>query len=214
MADQRVRARWWIDLAIAAGLALFAVFTTRLAARVQPQAQPLDVWAYALLVLTPAALTLRSRWPVPTLLAVCAGVSAYLVLGYPYGPIMLAFAIAVYTAAASLPIARAAAAAVLGFAAISLHTIVPFGSGIGLDGLAPALAWTAVPFAFGVAMRFSREATERSRAERARRIADDERLRVAQEVHDVVGHGLAAITMQAEIALHLMERDPSRRGRP
>jgi signal transduction histidine kinase len=36
----------------------------------------------------------------------------------------------------------------------------------------------------------------------------DERLRVAQEVHDVVGHGLAAIKMQADIALHLLPKKP------
>jgi signal transduction histidine kinase len=65
-----------------------------------------------------------------------------------------------------------------------------------------------VPFAVGVTVRVSREGAARAGAERVRKIADDERLRVAQEVHDVVGHGLAAITMQAEIALHLLPRRP------
>ncbi|GAB3880899.1 hypothetical protein GCM10029964_036070 [Kibdelosporangium lantanae] len=31
---------------------------------------------------------------------------------------------------------------------------------------------------------------------------------MAQEVHDVVGHGLAAIKMQADIALHLLAKKP------
>ena len=48
----------------------------------------------------------------------------------------------------------------------------------------------------------------RARRDEARRQADAERLRVAQEVHDVVGHGLAAINMQAEIALHLLAKRP------
>ena len=79
----------------------------------------------------------------------------------------------------------------------------------------PASAWVVVPFAVGVVVRVSREATARtraeearSRAEQARRQADEERLRIAQEVHDVVGHGLAAISMQAEIALHLLPKRP------
>jgi len=72
----------------------------------------------------------------------------------------------------------------------------------------PAAAWVVVPFAVGVTVRLSREAAARVRTDAARRIADDERLLVAQEVHDVVGHGLAAINMQAEIALHLMQNRP------
>ena len=79
----------------------------------------------------------------------------------------------------------------------------------------PASAWVVVPFAVGVVVRVSRETAARtraeaarSRAEQARRQADEERLRVAQEVHDVVGHGLAAISMQAEIALHLLPKRP------
>ena len=78
----------------------------------------------------------------------------------------------------------------------------------------PAAAWVAVPFAVGSdrATRPGEAAAGPGRA--ARRIADDERLRVAQEVHDVVGHGLAAINMQAEIALHLLpSANRSRRRR-
>ena len=35
-----------------------------------------------------------------------------------------------------------------------------------------------------------------------------DRLRTAQDVHDIVGHGLAAITMQAGVALHVLDRSP------
>ncbi|GAB3955689.1 hypothetical protein GCM10027614_65750 [Micromonospora vulcania] len=72
----------------------------------------------------------------------------------------------------------------------------------------PASAWVVVPFAAGVAVRANRETLTRGRAEQARRQADEERLRIAQEVHDVVGHGLAAISMQADIALHLLPKRP------
>ncbi|WP_051549182.1 sensor histidine kinase [Nocardioides sp. URHA0032] len=48
----------------------------------------------------------------------------------------------------------------------------------------------------------------RMRAERAGRAASDERLRMAQDLHDGVGHGLAVIAMQAGVALHVLERDP------
>jgi signal transduction histidine kinase len=40
-----------------------------------------------------------------------------------------------------------------------------------------------------------------------RRVAD-ERLRIAQEIHDVVAHAMTAINVQAGVAAHLLERDP------
>jgi signal transduction histidine kinase len=170
----------------------------------QPAATEPDATAYALVVVAALALAARRRWPVATLAVVAAAASTYLVLGYPFGPILFSFVIAVYTVANRLPLGPAAVAAAVAYLVIALHTVVPGGAVDALPGLAFAAAWVAVPFAVGVA----RAAGARSRADRARQIADDERLRVAQEVHDVVGHGLAAINMQAEIALHLLARKP------
>jgi signal transduction histidine kinase len=48
----------------------------------------------------------------------------------------------------------------------------------------------------------------RARADMIRAHVDEERLRVAQEVHDIVGHGLAAIKMQADVALHVLAKKP------
>src|SRR5919197_151208 len=77
---------------------------------------------------------------------------------------------------------------------------------LALIGLGPGFAWIAVPFAVGRLVCVVRDSAARSRAEQARRYAYEERLRIAQEVHDVVGHGLAAINMQAEIALHVVNQ--------
>lgn len=49
----------------------------------------------------------------------------------------------------------------------------------------------------------------RMRAEQAGRAAIEERLRMAQDLHDGVGHGLAVIAMQAGVALHVLEKDPA-----
>jgi signal transduction histidine kinase len=70
------------------------------------------------------------------------------------------------------------------------------------------MAWVIVPLALGLGVRVGRESVARERAEELRRHAYEERLRIAQEVHDVVGHGLAAINMQAEIALHVLPKRP------
>jgi signal transduction histidine kinase len=49
---------------------------------------------------------------------------------------------------------------------------------------------------------------ERTRAEEARRQVAEERLRIARDVHDIVGHSLATITLQAGVAEHLLDERP------
>jgi signal transduction histidine kinase len=171
---------------------------------------PLDTLGYALIIWAAVMVLARRQWPV-AVLAVVAGVTgAYLILGYPYGPILLSFSVVLYTVAERLPLRRSAWLAGGAWLLLTVHAFYPFHdlTTAHLNGLLPAAAFVAVPFAIGVTVKVSREAVQRSRADEARRIADDERLRVAQEVHDVVGHGLAAINMQAEIALHLLPRKP------
>jgi signal transduction histidine kinase len=72
--------------------------------------------------------------------------------------------------------------------------------------------WLMLPAVVGVALRFQQNAAARIRAERARRAAAEEQLRIAQELHDIVGHGLAVIAMQASAGQHVLERDPQRAG--
>ncbi len=51
---------------------------------------------------------------------------------------------------------------------------------------------------------------ERSRRENARLAVDEERNRVARDVHDILGHSLTVITLKAELAGRLVEVDPAR----
>jgi len=59
--------------------------------------------------------------------------------------------------------------------------------------------------ALGLAVRNRRETHQ----EQVRRTATEERLRMAQDLHDGVGHGLAVIAMQAGVALHVLDQDPA-----
>jgi signal transduction histidine kinase len=196
---------------LAAGLPALALLAVGLAGTGpagRVQGVPVDARAYVLVAGVALVLVVRRRWPRAVLAAVTLATSAYLVLGYPYGPILAGFAVAVYTVAVRRPVRPAALAAGLALPVLLAHVAVGGGPLPGVDGVLPGSAWVVVPFAVGVTVRVSREAAARAREDEARRQADGERLRVAQEVHDVVGHGLAAINMQAEIALHLLPRRP------
>lgn len=194
------------DALLAAVLGLAAVFGTVSGERSQPGRIPLDATGAALALAAAAALTLRRRWPLPVLMAVTAATAAYLILGYPYGPALAPLVAATYTAAAYLSARRSLAVCVAALAAVFtgpfwLAAPGPAGK---LAAILPWAGWLLLPWAAGTVVRLARQAREEENRQRA----DAERLRVAHEVHDVVGHGLAAINMQAQIALHVLDRRP------
>jgi signal transduction histidine kinase len=194
------------DALLALALTVIGLFGTRGAAHVQDVS--VGPAAYALAAAAAVILVARRVWPLPTLAASTALTSAYMVMGMPYGPILISFAVAVFTVANRLPTRQSAVAAAVTLPLLLLHNAV---SG-DWAGVVPGSAWLVVPFAVGLILRVTREANARSRAERVRGYAYEERLRIAQEVHDVVGHGLAAINMQAEIGLHLLSKRPEQAG--
>lgn len=194
------------DALLALVLAVIGVFGTRGAGHIQDVT--VGPAGYALAVAAAAVLVVRRVWPLPVLAASTAVTSAYMTMGNPYGPILVSFAVAVFTAANRLPTRQAAIAAAVALPLMLLHNAVSGDWG----GVVPGSAWVVVPFAVGLILRVTREANARARAEQVREYAYEERLRIAQEVHDVVGHGLAAINMQAEIALHLLPKRPEQAG--
>ncbi len=54
------------------------------------------------------------------------------------------------------------------------------------------------------------ELAERTREEEARARVDEERLRIAREVHDTVAHAIAIINVQSGVTAHLLEKRPER----
>ncbi|MFG1991895.1 histidine kinase [Actinoplanes sp. NPDC048988] len=106
--------------------------------------------------------------------------------------ILLSFGLAVHAVGHRLVLRQALPWAVAALAIVLVHT---FTGPPGLVGLVPGTACVIVPFTLGAARRLVVEAQSRERAATERRTADAERLRLSQEVHDVVGHGLAAIQM-------------------
>ncbi|MEU5868807.1 sensor histidine kinase [Nonomuraea sp. NPDC047529] len=210
MDGARKRAQgWWADgwpclPFLAAGLV-----GTQPAALFQPDStRPLGPPAYALVVVAALALAGRSR-PGMVLTINGAAVAAYLAAGYPFGPILLTVPAAMYYVAAAWPVGRAVAvvAADFGVLVVALYAKTLAEDGIGSVNV---FAWGAIALAAlasGITVRLRREAAAGLRTEQARRMASEERLRMAQDLHDTIGHGLAAIAMQAGVALHMLDRD-------
>jgi signal transduction histidine kinase len=206
--DRSALRRWTADTVLAVAVALVGLHGTTSAANLQGETAAIGPTTYALVIAAAASLLVRRQWPLVTLALATLLTSVYLYLGYPYGPILIALLVAVYTVARWRPVRIAAIAGGVALAFLAVHLVTKRGVSDGLLGVVPLSAWVVVPFAAGAALRAHRQAVARERDEWARRHADEERLRVAQEVHDVVGHGLSAIAMQADIALHVLPRQP------
>ena len=199
------------DVVVAVALAAFFVPVTALFADGWAENdRAVDPLALGLVAVAFLALMFRRGRPLLTLVVVTGCTTWYLWSEYPYGPILGAFFIAVYTVAATLPLLTAAVGTGLGAAVLLTHVFVHPNAIGGWLGLIPGAAWAVVPFAVGVSVRTARQARAADRDEAVRRHLYDQRLQLAQEVHDVVGHGLAAIQLQADIALHVDEQQPPR----
>jgi signal transduction histidine kinase len=100
------------------------------------------------------------------------------------------------------------AAAVVYLVTAVVHTdLTPAVNGVG-DWLWEPVMFT-LAFGVGLAMR-SRQAHSEAMAERAESAAEEERRRIARELHDIVSHGLGVMVLQAGAADQVLERDPAR----
>jgi signal transduction histidine kinase len=71
----------------------------------------------------------------------------------------------------------------------------------------------ALPFAAGLAVRAlgRRTATlETEQTVAAAKAAEEERRRIARELHDIISHGLGLVVLQAGVADQVLDRDPDR----
>jgi signal transduction histidine kinase len=194
------------DIGVVAAVAVAMTLTISVAQEDEASRSP-DVLAYLLGLSVAALLLLRRRWTMGVLVASVGVLFIYYGIGYPAFSPAVPLAAAAYYAALDGHIRPAAAL---------LAGVVLFGAGwqtvgededlfsvLGTGTLTDAALFAAVLF-LGQAVRNRRAWAE----EVAERRVQDERLRLARELHDVMAHTVAAMNVQAGVAADVVDDSP------
>jgi signal transduction histidine kinase len=178
---------------------------------------------YILLIASGVVVVLRRQFPVAVVSIIALTSLIYYTLDFPDGPGWLGLFVALYTLTAygdgrwSLAIAGAVIAVLAVDWLIAAANVEP----------RAAIGWvffrigaSVMSAALGESVRTRRviatdaleraELAERTREEEARARVDEERLRIAREVHDTVAHAIAIINVQSGVTAHLFDKRPER----
>lgn len=179
-----------------------------------------DALAYLFALCLGALMLVRRPFPVLTMVATGAGLLAYYSAGYP--PIGLAIPVvaALYSAAEAGKLRWAVGTAVVLQAVATSYRLLVGQSPAYLLGyeLASTVALMAGAIALGYSMRARRLLHAQQRAQELRsaleleregeRRVEEERLRIARDIHDILAHAIAVISVQANLASDTIGDDP------
>ncbi|MEV0645053.1 histidine kinase [Phytomonospora sp. NPDC050363] len=195
-----------VDAVIAAGLAT-ATAITQIPASENQGVLFTDPAGFIVIVVSGLVLVIRRKFPLTCLGLVFAGTMLYLWLGFPYGPIFLLIALAIGTVGCETPPKVSIPVTAVVFAMHTPLTMQPQGDDDpAMVNIAISATWLILPLVTGIAWRLAKQARAKASREELGRLVSEERLRMSREVHDVVGHSLAVISMHAGVALHVIER--------
>ncbi|MCC2320904.1 sensor histidine kinase [Cellulomonas xiejunii] len=204
------------DLGLAVGTV--AVVALTIGAGVAAERAPSPV-PYAFALGFGAVLLARRRWPVAVLVVTVLGIFAYYALGFPAIGQALPAAAALYSAA---ELGRTRVALVVGAVLVGVAAYFRIAEGLPATyllsyELLTNVALVAAAVALGVSVRVRREARadqERLRvaalaeqAADAERRLEAQRVRIARDLHDSIGHTVAVIAVHAGVAAEAVGRD-------
>ncbi len=206
-----------VDVALA--ILVTVAVALAISAKVEPEALEPDVFAYLFAVGLGALMLVRRRWPAGVLIATMVLLFAYYTIGYPAVGVSVPIAGAVYSAAEQgrLRLAIAVSAVVMVVTTLYRMQEEPLAKLLGFEAAQNLVLLVAV-IALGDSIRARREVRRQSwlRAERARidherdarEQVEQERLRIAREVHDVLAHSVSAISIQSVVGLEALPDEP------
>ncbi|MEO7397182.1 MAG: histidine kinase [Ilumatobacteraceae bacterium] len=164
-----------------------------------------------------APIAIRRRWPVLALAAGAVGILVHFLAGWPEGFLPIATLLLTYTVGELCPLRKAVAGLSI-VATTVVILMITDSPQLDTAGALGVLAQFAAVWAIGVAVGSRREAADASvlraeeRADAARqgtaRILAEERLLIAQELHDVVAHSMSVIAVQAGVGAHVVDERP------
>ncbi|MFJ6486456.1 sensor histidine kinase [Streptomyces sp. NPDC091682] len=158
-------------------------------------------------------LVVRRLWPVPVFAFVVTAACA----GLPFGlasTSFLAAAYALYLVAVTRkrPTGRSAVliggVSAAGAAALTMTGAQDYQGGTPAVQMVLGLLVLGATWAAGSAVRERRESMRRVIKQTAERAKDEERLRIARDLHDVVTHSVGVIAIKAGIANHVVDTHP------
>lgn len=209
---------WVLDAVLATGWLAICLVTTSVNDAGTDDPVPHDALGFGLLVAIVLPYYLRRRYPLGVLAVSMAAIVALVGFGYYEGATPLVIMFGAYSVGSWCPPRRiyvGLATVMVGLLAIYL-TDPP---GFELGDLATNVVVFSAFVAFGWSIQSRRlrlealeeraQALEREHDEEARRAVADERLRIAQELHDVVAHSMGVIAVQAGVGAHVIDTDPA-----
>lgn len=208
-----------VDVAVA--VATVAAVCVAISVASEPHSRAPDVFAYLLGVAMGGVVLVRRRYPLGVLLAAAVLLLAYYSAHYPGIQPVVPLSVPLYTAASrgrlrwSIGVAGFFVVAAVVVVGVRLHQIAGL-----LTLVTEDAALLVVVILLGEVVRNRRtrlaEAADRLAEveaqrdrEAARRVAE-ERLHIAREVHDIVGHSVSAIAVHAGLAADVLDDHPDR----
>ena len=170
-------------------------------------------WLFVLLlILITVPYAWRRRWPTAAFLISMLATTVLWLLGYNAGALPLLLMFGGYFVAVARPLWEVVLCSVV---ALSCFALLWWGGGApyGAHECFISVLALAITVGLGRAGRLRVDlANARAEAaeEAAARRSSEERLRIARELHDIIGHSLGTIAVQAGVGRHLMDTEPEK----
>ncbi|WP_181359089.1 sensor histidine kinase [Streptomyces sporangiiformans] len=165
---------------------------------------PSLIGSWLLIIAVCGALLLRRRYPVAVGWFTVLATGGYYLLSDIDGPLVVVPIVVLYAIAARGRLRAAVAMAAAMAIGVGAGTLVGHSDVTG-TAVFMLTGWLVAVVALG-SVRHGRVAYAE---EEARLRATEERLRIARELHDVIGHNISMINVQAGAALYRLKKDPA-----